>query len=169
AGVRPLRRPAAARRRRRWLLHQDTREPVPGGASAGGGRVRLRRARRIWVNGVERRGRAGREPRDRSRAAAVRGGVHARALRRSRVSRAARSLERVRPAVVRAGGRRGLGAPPSEERKNMVTIKELQAFGEAWNRHDVDAIMTFMADDCVFETTAGKEVCGTRYEGRERV
>ena len=51
----------------------------------------------------------------------------------------------------------------------MVTIKELQAFGEAWNRHDVDAIMTFMGDDCVFETTAGKEVCGTRYEGRERV
>src|SRR5438309_10043158 len=29
--------------------------------------------------------------------------------------------------------------------------------------------MTFMADDCVFETTAGKEACGTRYEGRERV
>src|SRR5213594_1344891 len=51
----------------------------------------------------------------------------------------------------------------------MVTVKDLEAFGEAWNRHDVDAIMTFMADDCVFETTAGKEVCGTRYEGRERV
>ena len=51
----------------------------------------------------------------------------------------------------------------------MVTIKDLQAFGEAWNRHDVDAIMTFMADDCVFETTAGKEACGTRYEGRESV
>ena len=29
--------------------------------------------------------------------------------------------------------------------------------------------MTFMSDDCVFETTAGKEACGTRYEGRERV
>ena len=51
----------------------------------------------------------------------------------------------------------------------MVTVEDLQAFGEAWNRHDVDAIMTFMADDCVFETTAGKDVCGTRYEGRERV
>jgi len=50
-----------------------------------------------------------------------------------------------------------------------VTIKDLQAFGEAWKRHDVDTIMRFMADDCVFETTAGKEVYGTRYEGRERV
>lgn len=51
----------------------------------------------------------------------------------------------------------------------MVTIKDLEAFGDGWNRHDVDFIMTFMADDCVFETTAGKETCGTRYEGRERV
>jgi len=51
----------------------------------------------------------------------------------------------------------------------MVTIKDLEAFGDGWNRHDVDFIMTFMADDCVFETTAGKEVCGTRYESRERV
>src|SRR5437870_9689993 len=51
----------------------------------------------------------------------------------------------------------------------MVTIKDLEAFGDGWNRHDVDFIMTFMADDCVFETTAGREACGTRYEGRERV
>jgi ketosteroid isomerase-like protein len=51
----------------------------------------------------------------------------------------------------------------------MVTVKDLEAFGEGWNRHDVDYIMTFMADDCVFETTAGKAACGTRYEGRERV
>ena len=51
----------------------------------------------------------------------------------------------------------------------MVTIKDLEAFGDGWNRHDVDYLMTFMAEHCVFETTAGKEVCGTRYEGRERV
>jgi steroid delta-isomerase-like uncharacterized protein len=50
-----------------------------------------------------------------------------------------------------------------------VTIKDLEAFGDGWNRHDVDVLMTFMSDDCVFETTAGKEVCGTRYAGRERV
>lgn len=51
----------------------------------------------------------------------------------------------------------------------MVTIKDLEAFGDGWNRHDVDFLMTFMADDCVFETTAGKEVCGTRYSGRAEV
>ena len=51
----------------------------------------------------------------------------------------------------------------------MPTVELLEAFAEGWNRHDVDFLMTFMADDCVFETTAGREVCGTRFEGRERV
>ena len=30
-----------------------------------------------------------------------------------------------------------------------VTTHDLQAFADAWNRHDVDALMTFMTDDCV--------------------
>ena len=50
-----------------------------------------------------------------------------------------------------------------------VTIDALQAFADAWNRHDVDALMSFMADDCVFEASAGPDVCGTRYIGREAV
>ena len=50
-----------------------------------------------------------------------------------------------------------------------VTTNTLQDFAEAWNRHDVDALMTFMTDDCVFEASAGPEVCGTRYSGREAV
>ena len=52
---------------------------------------------------------------------------------------------------------------------NEVTLEFLEAFGAAWNRHDVDAIMASMADDCVFDITAGPEVFGKRYEGRERV
>ena len=52
---------------------------------------------------------------------------------------------------------------------NEVTLEFLEAFGEAWNRHDVDAIMAAMTDDCVFDVTAGPEACGKRYEGRERV
>jgi len=51
-----------------------------------------------------------------------------------------------------------------------MTIKDLEAFfGNGWNQHDLDALMSFMADDCVFESVAGRDVCGTRYEGRERV
>lgn len=50
-----------------------------------------------------------------------------------------------------------------------VTIEFLQAFADAWNRHDVEALMSFMTDDCVFEASAGPEICGQRSEGREAV
>ena len=50
-----------------------------------------------------------------------------------------------------------------------VTVEFLQAFANAWNRHDVDDLMSFMTDDCVFEASAGDEVCGTRYEGADAV
>ena len=50
-----------------------------------------------------------------------------------------------------------------------VSTETLQAFADAWNRHDADALMSFMSDDCVFEASAGPDVCGTRYEGRAAV
>jgi steroid delta-isomerase-like uncharacterized protein len=50
-----------------------------------------------------------------------------------------------------------------------VTTEMLQAFADAWNRHDVDALMSFMTEDCVFEASAGPDVFGTRYAGRESV
>jgi len=50
-----------------------------------------------------------------------------------------------------------------------VTIKDLEAFAEGWNRHDVDFLMTFMAEDCVFETSSGPDAFGKRYIGRDQV
>src|SRR5215208_3140208 len=50
-----------------------------------------------------------------------------------------------------------------------VTTEHLQAFADAWNRHDVDALMSFMTDDCVFEASAGAAVCGQRFEGQQAV
>ena len=50
-----------------------------------------------------------------------------------------------------------------------VTTDTLQAFADAWNRHDIDALMSFMTDDCVFEASAGPQACGERFEGREAV
>lgn len=50
-----------------------------------------------------------------------------------------------------------------------MTAADLQAFADAWNRHDVEALMRFMTDDCVFEASAGPDVCGTRYVGTEAV
>lgn len=45
----------------------------------------------------------------------------------------------------------------------------LRAFAAAFNRHDMDGIMGFMADDGVFESSSGPEVNGARYEGKAQV
>lgn len=46
-----------------------------------------------------------------------------------------------------------------------VTVATLAAFGEAWNRHDIDALMSFMSEDCLFDTAAGPDRSGTRHAG----
>ena len=50
-----------------------------------------------------------------------------------------------------------------------LTVSDLQAFADAFNRHDDQALMRFMTDDCVFEASAGPEACGARYVGQEAV
>lgn len=50
-----------------------------------------------------------------------------------------------------------------------VTPETLQAFVDAWNRHDADALMSFMTEDCVFEASSGPEICGTRLVGCDAV
>ena len=45
----------------------------------------------------------------------------------------------------------------------------LQAFADAWNRHDLDAIMSMMTEDGAFEASAGKDVNGERHEGQQAV
>lgn len=53
--------------------------------------------------------------------------------------------------------------------QTAVTEATLAAFSDAWNAHDVDALMSFMSDDCVFETAAGPDAIGTRHVGRAAV
>ena len=50
-----------------------------------------------------------------------------------------------------------------------VSVADLQAFADAWNRHDVQALMGFMTNDCVFEASAGPDVRGTVYVGAQAV
>ena len=52
---------------------------------------------------------------------------------------------------------------------DRVSTHFLQAFADAWNRHDADALMAFMTDDCVFDASAGPDVCGTHCSGRDAV
>ena len=44
----------------------------------------------------------------------------------------------------------------------------IDRFNDAFNRHDVDAVMALMTDDCVFENTRPSPD-GTRYEGAAAV
>ncbi|QQX86757.1 nuclear transport factor 2 family protein [Cupriavidus necator] len=52
---------------------------------------------------------------------------------------------------------------------NAAGIELLQAFNDAWNRHDIEALMRFMADDCAFHGVAGPELLGRSFIGREAV
>jgi ketosteroid isomerase-like protein len=45
----------------------------------------------------------------------------------------------------------------------------LKAFLDAFNRHDLDAIMSFFADDCVFDAPRGPQRWGRRYVGPDAV
>ena len=50
-----------------------------------------------------------------------------------------------------------------------VDIRLLEAFVEAFNAHDIDAIMSFFADDCVFDMPRGPGPGGRRLTGKEQV
>lgn len=50
-----------------------------------------------------------------------------------------------------------------------ISIKTLQDFGDAWNRHDIEALMSFMSDDCEFHAVAGPDLLGRSFVGREAV
>jgi len=52
---------------------------------------------------------------------------------------------------------------------NDVTLDILKGFLEAFNRHDLDAIMDYFHDDCVFYMPRGKTLRGDRYLGKQEV
>lgn len=50
-----------------------------------------------------------------------------------------------------------------------VGVDRLESFAQAWSRHDIDALMACMADDCVFHASSGPDASGTRHIGRDAV
>ena len=52
---------------------------------------------------------------------------------------------------------------------NKVTEKFLQSFADAFNDHNVDAIMLHMTEDCVFEASAGPDSNGEKFAGQDQV
>ena len=52
--------------------------------------------------------------------------------------------------------------------EGAATLEVVEQFNAAFNRHDVDEIMRWMTDDCVFENTSPAPD-GERYEGAAAV
>jgi len=52
---------------------------------------------------------------------------------------------------------------------DAVTPEFLDAFADAWNRHDADAIASMMTSDCVMLLSAGPTKEGARFEGHDEI
>ena len=50
-----------------------------------------------------------------------------------------------------------------------VTVELLRSFLKAFNLHDLDSIMDYFADDCVFYMPRGAKPRGDRYVGKKEV
>jgi ketosteroid isomerase-like protein len=53
--------------------------------------------------------------------------------------------------------------------ESQVTVETLKQILAAFNRHDLDAIMEFFADDCVLEMPRGPDPWGRRFVGKVQV
>ncbi|MFE7216952.1 nuclear transport factor 2 family protein [Streptomyces sp. NPDC001698] len=49
-----------------------------------------------------------------------------------------------------------------------MTLQRLMGFGEAWRQKDLELLMEFMTDDCVFRSSVGPEP-GMTFRGRAEV
>jgi ketosteroid isomerase-like protein len=50
-----------------------------------------------------------------------------------------------------------------------VSISFLDEFAAAWNRHETNAILSMMTEDCIFEASRGPQVKGTVHTGQDEV
>jgi ketosteroid isomerase-like protein len=57
----------------------------------------------------------------------------------------------------------------SDQEKSAVTEDLLRIFLEAFNEHDLDAIMTFFTEDCTFDMPRGSDPFGKRFVGKKAV
>jgi len=50
-----------------------------------------------------------------------------------------------------------------------ITPNLLDSITDAYNKNDIDAVMSFFAEDAVFDHAAGPNINGTRFEGLETI
>jgi ketosteroid isomerase-like protein len=63
----------------------------------------------------------------------------------------------------REGGMMAVSEQPS------VSVETLKAILAAFNRHDLDGVLQFFADDCVLQMPRGHDPWGQRFVGRAQV
>ena len=50
-----------------------------------------------------------------------------------------------------------------------ITPTLLDAITDAYNRNDIDDVMSFFAEDAIFDHASGTEINGIRFEGQETI
>ena len=50
-----------------------------------------------------------------------------------------------------------------------ITISLLESITDAYNRNDIDDVMSFFDEDAVFDHAAGPDINGTRFAGLENI
>jgi ketosteroid isomerase-like protein len=53
--------------------------------------------------------------------------------------------------------------------QRSASVETLEAITDAFNAHDLDAIMEFFADDCLLDMPRGPEPWGKRFMGKAAV
>ena len=59
--------------------------------------------------------------------------------------------------------------PIKSTAENRSAIAILDSFANAFNAHDADKIISYMTDDCIFEASAGPDVNGEKFVGKDAV
>ena len=59
--------------------------------------------------------------------------------------------------------------PQTSNEEAGITPNLLDAITDAYNRNDIDAVMSFFAEDAVFDHAAGPNINGTRFGGLETI
>lgn len=54
-------------------------------------------------------------------------------------------------------------------RERPVSVETLRQIADAFNRHDLDTIMGFFAEDCTFDMPRGPDPWGRRFAGKAQV
>ena len=80
-------------------------------------------------------------------------------------SRVSESAHLVRAALILAVLMTSLACAPKLAAQT-VTVETLRQLVAAFNHHDLDAVMSFFADDCVLEMPRGPDPWGRRFVGK---